>query len=147
MTQDGRSTYVVAAQPQPDPGRPPWPDGVLYHGPRLLLLVALAVTITAPFPPMRGSTLAQYELGMVLTDPVIAEVPFTVSKSLPDLNRERADAAAGVTPTFNYRPEAGDTMGAQLGRFFARLDSVALEGDSEVLRAHLIEESVVASPQ
>ena len=147
MTRDGRSTYTVASQTQPDHVRPPWPDGVVYHGLRLLLVVALAGAITALFPPMGGSTLGRYEEGMVLTDPVIAEVPFTIPKSTVELQRERADAAAGVPPTFNYRPEAGDTMAVRLDRFFVRLDSVAAEGDSEILRADLLEASVVASPQ
>ena len=145
MTRDGRSTYNVARGWQPDQVRPTWPDGVVYHGSRLLLVVALAGIITALFPPMRGSTLGQFEEGMVLTDAVIAQVPFTIPKLTAELQRERADAAAGVTPTFNYKPEAADTMAAQLGRFFTRLDSVALEGDSEMLRAHLLEASVVAS--
>ena len=147
MTRDGRSTYTVATQTQPDHVRPPWPDGVVYHGSRLLLVVALAGAVTALFPPMGGSTLGRFEEGMVLTDAVIAQVPFTIPKSTAELQRERADAAAGVPPTFNYRPEAGDTMAVRLGRFFARLDSVAAEGDSEILRAHLLEASVVASPQ
>ena len=145
MTRDGRSTYSVAREAQPDQARPTWPDGVVYHGLRLLLVVALAGTITALFPPMRGSTLGEFEEGMVLSEPVIAEVPFTILKPQAELLRERADAAAGVTPTFNYHPEAGDTMAIQLGRFFDRLDSVAAGGDSEMLRAHLLEASVVAS--
>ncbi len=147
MTRDGLSTYGVAREGHGDQVRPPWPDGVVYHGSRLLLVVALAVTITALFPPIGGATLGRFEVGMVLTEAVIAEVPFTIPKSTEELQRERADAAAGVPPTFNYRPEAGDTMVVRLGRFFARLDSVASEGDSETLRADLLEASVVATPQ
>ena len=147
MTRDGLSTYGVAREGHGDQVRPLWPDGVVYHGSRLLLVVALAGTITALFPPMGGATLGRFEVGMVLTEAVIAEVPFTIPKSTEELQRERADAAAGVPPTFNYRPEAGDTMVVRLGRFFARLDSVASEGDSETLRADLLEASVVATPQ
>ncbi len=148
MTRDGLSTYSLATAPQPEHVRPPWPDGVVYHGSRLLLVVALAVTITALFPPMGGSELARFEEGMVLTDPVIAQVPFTIPKLTEDLQRERAAAAAGVPPTFNYLPEAGDTMAVRLGRFFAHLDTVAFEAedDSEILRADLLETSVVISP-
>ncbi len=123
MTRDGLSTYGVAREGHGDQVRPPWPDGVVYHGSRLLLVVALAGTITALFPPIGGATLGRFEVGMVLTEAVIAEVPFTIPKSTEELQRERADAAAGVPPTFNYRPEAGDTMVVRLGRFFARLDS------------------------
>jgi hypothetical protein len=89
---------------------PPWPDGVLYHGSRLLLIVGVATIVTALFPPMGRSTLGRYTVGMVLTEPVIADVPFVVPKSVAELQRERADAAAGVPPTFDFRPEAGDTM-------------------------------------
>ena len=147
MTRDGRSTYTVASQTQPDHVRPTWPDGVVHHGSRLLLMVALAVSITALFLPMGGPTLGQYEVGDVLPEPVIAQVDFTIPKPTADLQRERAAAAEGVPPTFNYRPEAGDTMAIGLRRFFARLDSVASEGDSEILRADLLETSVLASPQ
>ena len=147
MTRDSLSTYGVASEVQPDHVRPPWPDGVVYHGSRLLLVVALAGTITALFLPMGGSPLVQYEVGDVLPEPVLAEVDFTIPKPTTDLQRERAEAAAGVPRTFNYRPEVGDTMVVQLGRFFAGLDSVALEGDPEILRAHLTDASIVASPQ
>ena len=147
MTRDGFSTYGVASEAQPDHVRPPWPDGVVYHGSRLLLVLAVAGTITALFLPMGGSILGQYEVGEVLSEPVIAEVDFTIRKSTAELQRERADVEGGVPPTFNYKPEAGDTMAVRLGRFFARLDSVALEGDSEMLRAHLMDASVLASPQ
>ena len=161
MTGDGLSIYSVASKAQADQVRPPWPDGVVYHGSRLLLVVALAVTITGLFPPMGGSTLGRFEEGMVLPDAVIAQVPFTIPKSTTELQRERADAAAGVPPTFNYRPEAGDTMAVRLGRLFTRLDSVAsvgdsvaslgdsvtTGGDSEILRADLLEASIVVTPQ
>ena len=148
MTRNGLSTYSVSSgEAQPDHVRPPWPDGVVYHGLRLLLLVTLAGAITALFLPTGRSTLGQYEVGEVLPEPVIAEVRFTILKPQEDLLLERAAAANGVTPTFNYRPEAGDTMAVQLGSFFTRLDSVALEGPSEILRAHLVEERVFASPQ
>ena len=147
MTRDSLSTYGATSEGQGDPVRPPWPDGVVYHGSRLLLLVALAGAITALFPPVGQSTLGRFEEGMVLNDPVIAEVPFTIPKSTVELQRERADAAAGVPPTFNYRPEVGDSMAVRLDRFFVALDTVALQDDSELLRAHLLGESVVASPQ
>ena len=147
MTRDSHSTYGVASEVQPDHVRPPWPDGVVYHGSRLLLVVALAGGITALFLPMGGSPLVQYEVGDVLPEPVLAEVDFTIPKPMTDLQQERAEAAAGVPRTFNYRPEVGDTMVVQLGRFFAGLDSVALEGDPEILRAHLTDASIVASPQ
>jgi len=148
VTRDGFSTYGVDTATQPEHVRPTWPDGVVYHGSRLLLVVVLAGTITALFPPMRGSTLRLYEVDMILDEDVIAEVPFDIRKPTEDLQRERADAEAGVTPTFNYRPEAGDSMGVLLLGFFTRLDSVASEDDPEILREHLLDvESVVATQQ
>ena len=123
---------------------PPWPDGVLHHGVRLLLLVGVAAIVTALFPPMGRSPVGRYSVGMVLTEPVIAEVPFLVPKSPAELQRERADAAAGVPPTFGFRPEAGDTMAARLGRFFDQLDTLAAAGDPETLRRFLLASSVAA---
>ena len=145
MTRDGLSTYGVGSEAQPDHKRPVWPDGVVYHGLRLLLLVALAGAITALFLPMGRATLGQYELRQVLSEPVIAEVGFTIFKSQEDLLLEMMAEAAGVTPTFNYRPEVGDTMAVALGRFFADLDSVAEEGDQQALRAHLLQVSNVVA--
>ncbi len=124
--------------------RPPWPDGVLYHGARLLLLVGVAAIVTALFPPTGRSTVGRYSVGMVLTEPVIAEVPFVVPKSPAELQRERADAAAGVPPTFDFRPEAGDTMAVRLDRFFDQLDTLAASGDPETVRSFLLASSVAA---
>jgi len=146
VTRDGLSTYGVGNEAQPDHARPVWPDGVVHHGVRLLLLVSLAGAITALFLPMGRSTLGQYELGDVLSEPVIAEVSFPILKSEQQLLLERTAAGLGIPPTFNYRPEVGDSMAVQLEMFFERLDSVSLDG-AEMLRAHLVEESVFAAPQ
>ena len=100
MTRDSLSTYGVGSEVQPDQKRPVWPDGVVYHGSRLLLLVTLAVAVTSLFIPLGRSTLAQYEVGGVLSEPVIAEVDFTILKPEEDLSRERAAAESGIPPTF-----------------------------------------------
>jgi len=149
VTRDSLSTYGVATATPLEHARPVWPDGVVHHGSRLLLVMAVAAAITTLFPPMGGAELDRYEVGMVLNDPVIAEVPFTIPKPTEDLVQERAAAGGGVPPTFNYRPEAGDTMAARLERFFERLDSVvdAAEGESEIVRADLLEASMVISSQ
>ena len=144
MTRDSLSTYGVASESQPDHARPVWPDGVVHHGLRLLLLFGMAGAITALFLPMGRSTLGQYDLGDVLSEPVIAEVPFSILKSLEVLSRDRTAAGLGIPPTFNYRPAVGDSMAVQLEMFFERLDSVSSEGDSEALRTHLGNESVSA---
>ena len=83
MTRDGLSTYGVAREGHGDQVRPPWPDGVVYHGSRLLLVVALAGTITALFPPIGGATLGRFEVGMVLTEAVIAEVSAIYPEAVP----------------------------------------------------------------
>ncbi|SVC01806.1 uncharacterized protein METZ01_LOCUS254660, partial [marine metagenome] len=70
--------------------------------------------------------------------------PFSVPKSVAELQRERTDAAAGVPPTFAYRSAAGDTMVARLDRFFDELDSIASAGDVDVLQGILLGESVIA---
>ena len=144
MTRSGRGNQIPISEGSSDEPRPPWPDGVLYHGSRLLLIVGLAVIVTALFPPVGRSTVGRYSVGMVLTDPVIAEVPFVVSKSVAELQRERADAAGGVPPTFDFRAEAGDTMAVRLGRFFDQIDTIASAGEAETLRRYLLGTSVVA---
>ena len=146
MTRDSLSTYGVTSGSQPDHARPVWPDGVVHHGLRLLLLVGMAGAITALFLPMGRSTLGQYDLGDVLSEPVIAEVTFSILKSPEVLSLERTAAGLGIPPTFNYRPAVGDSMAAQLEMFFERLDTVSLDG-AEMLRAHLVDESVFATPQ
>ena len=144
MTRSGRGGQIPISHGDSEEPRPVWPDGVLYHGSRLLLIVGVAAIVTALFPPMGRSTVGRYSVGMVLTEPVIAEVPFAVPKSVAELQRERADAAAGVPPTFNFRLEAGDTMEVRLGRFFDQLDTIASAGDPEALRRFLLVSSVVA---
>ena len=146
MTRDGLSTYSVASAAQLDHARPTWPDGVLFHGSRLLLLFAVAAAITALFLPMRRSRLGQYQEGQVLSADVIAQVEFNDPKDPDVLEQEREEAARGMPPTFNFDREAGAAMAARLDSFFARLDSVALEGDPQMLRAHLLEESVTIDP-
>ena len=146
MTRDSHSTYGVAGGSQPDHARPVWPDGVVHHGSRLLLLFTLAGAITALFIPMGTATLGQYAVGDVLTEPVIAEVTFSILKSTQEVALERTAAGLGIAPTFNYLPEVGDSMAVQLEMFFDRLDSVSVDG-AEMLRAHLVDESVFATPQ
>lgn len=144
MTRDGRRGRMPSAGGSTEGPRPGWPDGVLYHGSRLLLIVGVAAIVTMLFPPVGPSTVGRYSVGEVLTEPIIAEVPFVVPKPVEELQQERSDAAAGVPPTFDLRPEAGDTMVARLGRFFDQIDTVAAAGDPDTLRRFLLESSVVA---
>lgn len=143
MTRNGHWKYGSDVDGSPQDARPPWPDGVIYHGARWLLLVVVAAVITALFPPT-GRSVGAYTEGTVLTDAVIAEVPFAVPKSTVELQRERTDAAAGVSPTFAFRPEAADTMRVRLTRFFDQLDTVAATGDADEVRRFLLASTVVA---
>ena len=72
MTRDGLSTYSVASAAQPDQVRPTWPDGVLFHGSRLLLLLAVTSVVTALFLPM-----PRRERRCFLMQVIVAVIPAT----------------------------------------------------------------------
>lgn len=109
-----------------------WPEGVLHHGVRVLLLLALALMTVALFPVSPVPDFPVLEKGMVAEDDVIAEVGFPIPKSEAELARERAEAAAGVLPIFVYNPAAADTMLARVERFLARVDSaVAVDASAQ----------------
>ncbi len=114
-----------------------WPDAVLHHGARIALLLLVAVTVTALFPPVTSITMVGYELGTVVEEDLIAEFPFAVPKSAEELARERADAAASVPPTFDFRPDAADSMAVRLERFFAAVDSAVGQGEAAALEDYL----------
>ncbi len=119
----------------------------IFHGLRILLVVVLVGFVIALFPPKGAPVLGSYFEGLVLSDPVIAEISFTVPKSASELQRDRSDAAAGGPPTFRYRPEATDSMRLSLNRFFDQLDSLAYLEDEEVLRVFLLDQSLNASTE
>jgi putative nucleotidyltransferase with HDIG domain len=114
-----------------------WPDGALHHGVRILLLVALAVVVTALFPVTPIPDMPPVERGGVLEEDVVAEIGFDVMKAEDRLERERQDAAAAVTPIFVYDSTAVDSMLAGVDRFFARVDSIVAGGDEEQTRARI----------
>lgn len=103
-----------------------WPAGVVHHGARVLLLVGLALFVLLLFPVAQVPDFPVLEKGMVADEDVIAEVAFPIYKSEAELARERADAAAGVAPIFEYVPEAPDTMLERVGQLMARVDSAAV---------------------
>ncbi len=108
--------------------RPPeraWPEGVLHHGARVLLLVLLAVATALLFPIAPLPDFPVVEKGMVPDKDVIAEIPFPVYRSEQELERARQDAAASITPIFVFDSTAVDSMLSGVNRFFARVDSVA----------------------
>ncbi len=143
MTQDGRGTAQLPESRAE--ARPVWPDGVVYHGARFLLLVALAVAITLLFPPMGRPADVGLALGDVVPVDQHAQVRFRVPKSSEELGRERDDAAAGVPPTLDHRPDVADSVSARLTLFFERLDTLAAGQDSAAVRSVLQSVSVPAS--
>jgi len=102
------------------------PSGLAsYHGARLVLLFALAALTTVLFPRSSGSDVLRYELGSVASEDVIAEFAFPVPKSPEELERERIEAALSVSPTFDMRPEAADSMASNVGRLMDRIEAAS----------------------
>jgi putative nucleotidyltransferase with HDIG domain len=111
----------------------------VHQGARVVLLVVVAIVITAFFPPVTRMDVARHELGTLMEEDLIAQVPFAVPKSPDELARERDEAAAAVPPTFDFRPEASDSMAFRIEAFFAAVDSTVGTGDSgtDELEAYL----------
>ena len=95
-----------------------------------VVITIVAVLVTLLFPPVESMRVTPYEEGMVAPEDVIAQIPFSVPKSGGELERERREAAEAVPPTFDERVAAGDSVAARLGRFFDRLDSAVVSGDT-----------------
>lgn len=102
-----------------------WPDGLVHHGARLLLLLLLAIATYVVFPLAPVADVPVLERGMLAEEDIIAEVPFTVYKSTTQLMQERDEAAATVAPTFRYDSTAVDSMRARVTRIMNQLDAVA----------------------
>ncbi|MBH16574.1 MAG: hypothetical protein CME30_04735 [Gemmatimonadetes bacterium] len=120
---------------------------VSFHGLRVLMVLMLVGFVITLFPPKGPPVVGLYFEGLVLSEPVIAEVSFTVPKPPSELQRDRSDAAAGVPPTFNYLSQAADTMTSRLNRFFDQLDSLSQARNESVIREFLLEQSLNASIQ
>jgi len=140
----GRGVESVLYRLSGDPG-PTWAERVRHHGARIALLVGLSVMITAFFPPAERLDVAPYAEGMVAPGDVIAEIPFSVPRTAAELERARSEAADAVPPTFDERPTAGDSVAARLGRFFDRLDSAAVAGDTARVERILQQSRINAS--
>lgn len=108
-----------------------WPDGVVHHGLRVLLLLGLALLTTVLFPPESRVRVEAYAEGTVIDEPVIAEIRFEVPLSPEAVAEAQAEARASVPPTFDLRPSQADSMSAHLARFFDRLDEAAVQPDAE----------------
>ncbi|MFP3947884.1 MAG: hypothetical protein ACLFWG_04070, partial [Longimicrobiales bacterium] len=136
----GGITYLLSEPPERL-----WPDKVVHHGARLLLLMAVAVLVTLLFPPVQRLDVARYEAGTVADETVQATVPFTVPKSEQELRRDRIEAAASVPATFERRSAASDSTAARLEDFFARLDTAADTGDTDAVEEVLVDAGIPAS--
>ena len=101
-----------------------------HHGARLGLLILLSGMITFFFPPTEGLNVTPYSVGMVAPEDVIAQIPFSVPKTATELERDRRLATDAVPRTFDERSSAGDSVAVRVGRFFDRLDSASVAGDT-----------------
>ncbi|UCC48032.1 MAG: HDIG domain-containing protein [Gemmatimonadota bacterium] len=104
---------------------------------RVVLLVSAALIIHLVFPTSPVPDLPVLEEGRVAGEDVIASVTFPVYKSDTELTRERAEAASGMSPIFQYRPEIADSAIANAATFFELIERSASEatGDAERERA------------
>ena len=100
-----------------------WPDAVLHHGARALVVLVLSVGIGTLFPAEPGVPIGRWRADTVAERDVLAEIAFDVPKPAADLARERREAMASVVPTFVYRPNAQDSVLAAFETLFARLDT------------------------
>jgi len=103
-----------------------WPNGLIHHGFRVGLLLALAVLFTALFPPDPTSRFGDPQLDEVAEEDIIAQVDFSVPLTPAELQAARAEARATVPPTFDVRPEAADSMEARISRILDDVQTAAL---------------------
>ncbi len=146
MTPLGRKVEGRRARLSGTPRRA-WPDGVLHHGSRVLLLLTLAGGLVFLYPPDPGVFIGRHEPGTVAERDVIATIGFDVPKSAEQLRQERADAVAAVIPTFLYREGARETALAALDDFLAGIDSVAAEAGVAGIGNLLSTEGIRATPE
>jgi cyclic-di-AMP phosphodiesterase PgpH len=124
-----------------------WPEGVLHHGARVALLMALALCVTLFFPPTPGQEVTRYEVGMVAEEDIIASIAFGVPKNRDELEREREAAAAAVPPTFERHPAATEEMSDRLDEFFQRIEEAAEEETPDPAVDQVLEEFGIPANQ
>ncbi|MGW8265576.1 MAG: hypothetical protein ACWGSQ_04360, partial [Longimicrobiales bacterium] len=129
------------------PPENPWPQGALYHGARIAILVFLAVFITFLFPTEGRRNRVRYDPSQVpevAEEDILAEIPFTIPKTPEELERDRANAEAVIPPVFDYRTEARDSMAVNLDRFFDEVQRAAGEGGITAVEQVLNREGISA---
>ena len=104
----------------------------LYHGARVVVLLALVVFVQILFPASSVPDFPVVEVGMVPDEDVIAQVSFPLPKSETELRQEREEAAASVPPIFVIDTSAADTMLHSVNTFLAYVDSAATRGGTDL---------------
>ena len=89
-----------------------WPDGVVHHGARVLLLLLLVVLVQFLFPVAPAPDSPQVERGQVRDTDIVATVDFEIPKTPAELARDREEAASSVPLVFRYDEAAADSMRA-----------------------------------
>jgi hypothetical protein len=121
-----------------------WPDAVVHHAARVLLLLGLALLVQFLFPILPAPDLPSAERGEVLENDIVARMTFDIPKSPEELTREREEAAASVPLVFHYEPEAVDSMLPAVRQFVALLDSAAAVGGGENARREAIRDVLLS---
>ncbi|MDH3272854.1 MAG: hypothetical protein OEN56_16055, partial [Gemmatimonadota bacterium] len=78
--RDERGSHSVLYRLSGEPG-PTLGERMRHHGARGGLLVALAILVTVFFPPTEVTELSGYSEGVVASEDVIAQIPFSVPKT------------------------------------------------------------------
>ena len=120
-----------------------WPDGMVHHGARWLLVLALAAGLVVMYPSDPGVGIGRHRVGTVAARDIIARLDFQVPKDSAELRSEREAAEAAVVPTFVFEENARDSSLSALDDFFSRVDSAGgadgVAGISAVLSAVAID--------
>lgn len=123
-----------------------WPDGVVHHGARWVLLLAFAAGLVVMYPSDPGVGIGRHSVGTVAPRDIIARVDFQVPKDSAELRRQREEAEAAVIPTFVFQENARDSSLTALSDFFARVDSAGSAAGVAGIGAVLSGAAIDAAP-
>ena len=142
MSEARRARRVLSGAPERL-----WPDAVLHHGARGLVVLVLGVGIAALFPAEPGVSIGRWRADTVAERDVLAEIAFDVPRNAVDLARERREARDSTIPTFVHRPDAQDSVLAALAAFFDRLGTAAASGGTAGVAAVLDDSGIDAGEE